>query len=366
MRLVLVRLLQVNVRHTGPLCDVGAVGWLGIAAAWLLLHVQFELAGRARDVRLGVVGDRVLLQTGRNAQRDVGGPGQADRCACDRHAVLRRGHAGKKGGGHLRRITAAGHAKRCGEPGGRGRAGAGQFTSGDGATVARRLEILVADADDRQDRAAAIGLDKSDAFSPRQYRLFVTGKGKGGQAAPAKLVDQSVRILTNTRNRPLWSNVNGVLTPTVLASYGLMVNEQGLLESPANTTAPTRQVNAVIEPGGYLGTWCRANGATDSLRALYRSAYTSEAVFGNAAQQGAGAAQLVPNQKGAVSSTVGMSMAPSIWVVNFALIYVLSPTLAARMPARWTPIPPAVASAIAASPSGQVPYSEYASLLRSR
>ena len=214
--------------------------------------------------------------------------------------------------------------------------------------------------------AAAIGLDKSDAFSPRQYRLFVTGKGKGGQAAPAKLVDQSVRILTNTRNRPLWSNVNGVLTPTVLASYGLMVNEQGLLESPANTTAPTRQVNAVIEPGGYLGTWCRANGATDSLRALYRSAYTSEAVFGNAAQQGAGAAQLVPNQKGAVSSTVGMSMAPSIWVVNFALIYVLSPTLAARMQARWTPIPPAVASAIAASPSGQVPYSEYASLLRSR
>ncbi len=213
--------------------------------------------------------------------------------------------------------------------------------------------------------AAAIGLDKSDGFTPRQYRLFVTGKGKGGKAAPAKLVDQSVRILTNTRNRPLWSNVNGVLTPTVLASYGLMVNEQGLLQSPANTSAPTRQVNAVIAPGGYLGTWCRANGARDSLRALYRSAYTSEAVFGNAAQQGAGAAQLVPNQKGAVSTTVGMSMAPSIWVVNFALIYVLSPTLAAKMPARWTPIPSEVATAIAASPTGQVPYSDCASLLTS-
>jgi len=213
--------------------------------------------------------------------------------------------------------------------------------------------------------AAAIGLDKSDAFSPRQFRLFVSGKGKGGQPASAKLVDQSVRILTNTRNRPLWSNVNGVLTPTVLASYGLMVNEQGLLQSPANSNAPTRQVNTVIEPGGYLGTWCRANGARDSLRALYRSAYTSEAVFGNAAQQGAGAAQLVPNQKGTVTATVGMSMAPSIWIVNFALIYVLSPTLAAKMPARWTPIPPAVASAIAASSTGQVPYSDYAALLKS-
>ncbi len=57
-------------------------------------------------------------------------------------------------------------------------------------------------------------------------------------------------------------------------------------------------------------------------------------------------------------------MAPSIWIVNFALIYVLNPTLAASMPARWTPIPDAVATALHWSPTGQVPYSDYASYLR--
>lgn len=211
--------------------------------------------------------------------------------------------------------------------------------------------------------ARGIGLSPRYAFTQRQFRLFVSGKGRGGQAAPAKLVDESVRILTNTTGRPLYSNVNGVRTATVLASYGLMVNTDGLLESPANSSAPTRQVNSVIEPGGYLGSWCRRNGASRSLRMLYRSAYTSEAVFGNEAQQTSGAAQLVPNQKSSGSSTVGMSMAPSIWIVNFALIYTLNPDLAAKMPARWTPIPQEVASAMAASQTGQVPYSQYASLL---
>jgi hypothetical protein len=64
------------------------------------------------------------------------------------------------------------------------------------------------------------------------------------------LVDASIRILTNTTGRPLYSVVNGVVTPSVLASYGLFVNVNGLLESPANTDAPTRKVNAVITPGG--------------------------------------------------------------------------------------------------------------------
>ena len=58
---------------------------------------------------------------------------------------------------------------------------------------------------------------------------------------------------------------------------------------------------------------------------------------------------------------MGMSMAPSIWIVNFALIYTLNPGLAAKMPARWTPIPANVAQAIAASSGGQVPYSQYES-----
>ena len=96
---------------------------------------------------------------------------------------------------------------------------------------------------------------------------------------------------------------------------------------------------------------------------LYRSAYTAEAVYGNKSQQQAGTAQLVPNTKGGSTTSVGMSMAPSIWIVNFALIYTLNPAKAAKMPARWTPIPSEIANAIEASPTGQVPYSEYASLL---
>jgi hypothetical protein len=54
-------------------------------------------------------------------------------------------------------------------------------------------------------------------------------------------------------------------------------------------------------------------------------------------------------------------MAPALWIVNFALIYVLNPKKAALMPARWAPIPADVVEAISASPTGQVPYSQYAS-----
>jgi hypothetical protein len=56
-----------------------------------------------------------------------------------------------------------------------------------------------------------------------------------------------------------------------------------------------------------------------------------------------------------------MSMAPSIWIVNFALIYTLNPSLVAKMPASWTPIPANVSLAIASSRKGQVPYSKYES-----
>jgi hypothetical protein len=154
------------------------------------------------------------------------------------------------------------------------------------------------------------------------------------------------------------------VTPTVLSSYGLFVNPAGMLMSLANTGAPTRKVNVVLAPGGYLGAWCRQNGAQDSLRMLYQSAYTSEVVYGNKSQQQSGVDQLVPNQKGGRSSTVGMSMAPSIWIVNFVAVYTLNPKLAAYMPARWTPIPANVVQALTASPTGQVPYSEYESSFR--
>jgi hypothetical protein len=209
--------------------------------------------------------------------------------------------------------------------------------------------------------ARKLGLSKRHAFTAKQYKLFISGKGVGGETDPAKLVDASVRILTNTAGTPLYSNVNGKLTPSVLGSYGLFVNTAGMLESPANADAPTRKVNDVIKPGGYMATWMRHNGARASLRMLYRSAYTSEAAYGNRAQGQSGAAQLVPNQKGARSSIVGMSMGPSLWIVNFALIYTLNPSLAAKMPAQWTPIPAKVALAIAENPTGQVPFSKYES-----
>jgi hypothetical protein len=209
--------------------------------------------------------------------------------------------------------------------------------------------------------ARKLGLNKRQVFTAKQYSLFISGKGVGGDPADAKLVDESVRLFTNTAGRPLYVKINGKVTPIVLGSYGLFVNKAGMLESLANTDSPSRQVNTVLEPGGYLGTWCRQNGAQASLRMLYRSAYSSEVVYGNKSQEQSGVAQLVPNQKGARRSTVGMSMAPSIWIVNFVAVYTLKPSLAAKMPARWTPIPPNVAQAISASATGQVPFSEYES-----
>jgi hypothetical protein len=211
--------------------------------------------------------------------------------------------------------------------------------------------------------AKQLGLSKADAFTRKQYVEFVSGRGVGGSPADARVVDESARIFTNTVGRPLVSSVNGHKTRSVLASFGLFVNKSGLLESLANLDAPTRQANAIIAPGGYLGTWCQANGCAASLEALYESAYTVEAVSGDESQQVSGVAQLVTNTKSGVSAVVGMSMVPSIWLVNFALLYILNPAVAAKMPAYWAPIPSSVADAILASPTGQVPYSEYAAAL---
>lgn len=212
--------------------------------------------------------------------------------------------------------------------------------------------------------AVSLGLRKAEVFTRRQYLEFVSGRGVGGDPSAAALVDASVRILTNTTGRPLYSVVAGVVTPTVLASYGLFVTRDGWLESPAYATAPTRRVNEVIAPGGYMGTWMRANGATASLRMLYRSAFPVETAYGFVAQQISGQAQLVTNTKGGTCEEVGMSMAPALWATNFALIYTLNPALAADMPARWAPIPQVVADAILASPTGRVRYADYASALR--
>jgi hypothetical protein len=207
--------------------------------------------------------------------------------------------------------------------------------------------------------ATQLGLNKAYSFTRQQYLAFISGGGVGGSKDAAKLVDGSVVILTNTTGRPLISNVNGVPTPSVLGSYGLFVTRDGLLESPAHDGAPTREINNLLTPTGYLNTWALANGAGRSLVMLYRSPYLVEAGYGYVAQHISGDAQLVTNRKGGVVSTVGMSMAPALWLVNFILMYTLNPELAAAMPAYWTPIPPVVASAIYASEHGQVPFADY-------
>ena len=118
--------------------------------------------------------------------------------------------------------------------------------------------------------ARSIGLHRKDAFSLEQFRLFIRGKGNTGRKEPARVIDRSAKIFINTVHHPLYSEVGGKVTRSVLGSYGLYVTRSGLLQSMANTHAPTRKANKYLVPGGYLGQWCIANDAEDSLAALYR------------------------------------------------------------------------------------------------
>ncbi len=214
--------------------------------------------------------------------------------------------------------------------------------------------------------AKSLGLDKNLCFTEEQYLAFITGQGADGSGNPedAALVDESVKLLTNTWGNPLIRIINGEVTEIILGSYGLIVNEAGMLESPANLDAPTRQVNAVIQPGGYMSTWCMANGAEDSLNMLYRSVYTLQLPFAIAAQHEGTDAELVIYLDRSHSAFTGMSMAPSVWEVNFCLIYMLNPDLAAKMPAYWTAIPKEVVEALEMSTNGQVLYSNYSSYFK--
>ena len=211
--------------------------------------------------------------------------------------------------------------------------------------------------------ARDLGLQKRFCFTNQQYVTFITGNGKNGSGNPtdAKLVDESIAILTNSNANPMTRDINGVTTQIVLGSYGLTVNTDGMLESPANSDSPSREVNSVIAPGGYLSTWAAANGAQSSLKMLYKSAYTVQLPYGTAAQHEGTDAELALYRNGAHSAVTGLSMVSSIWEINFALIYVLNPKLAATMPAYWTGIPGRVVAALETSQCGEVPFSEYAS-----
>lgn len=236
---------------------------------------------------------------------------------------------------------------------------------------------------ERADRLAAwFGFDTSKVLSKEQFAKFLAGEGVGGGGADAKkaaeLTRLSVQSLTNTTGTPIYRTIDGVRRRIVLGGYGLVVSPEGLLQSPANDSEPTRQINWVLAPQalckkeqppadlhlppgtcGYMGRWMRANGAKDTLAALYRSAYTRELSPGSQSQASQEPHELLPNTKNGTTVWVGMAMAPCIWIVNFLLIYALNPEAAAKMPGYWTAIPSEVSDALI-SAGGQVPYADYA------
>jgi hypothetical protein len=210
--------------------------------------------------------------------------------------------------------------------------------------------------------AAAMGFSASDVMTNEQYIKFVTGRGVGGDKSLAILLGQSVGLFINNNGMPLYSTVDGEIQASVLSSFGLMVDPAGMLQSLANESSPSKQVNVDLAPGGYMGDWCRDNGCSSTIRGLYESAYTEEVFLGYLSQEASMPAQLVTNDKNGVTTQIGMSMIPSIWLVNFILLYALNPNYAALMPANWAGIPSQVSAAIWAN-GGQVPYADFASML---
>ncbi|MGI9186508.1 MAG: hypothetical protein ACR2J9_03135 [Gaiellales bacterium] len=229
--------------------------------------------------------------------------------------------------------------------------------------------------------AVCLGLDKSRVFNQKQYLQFITGGGDGGSKAAAADVDASVMILTNTIGSPyLIRGTQGRIRPIILAGYGLYVQrvrrttdpDTGVvtttripptLMSPANPDAPTYKFNHLIGPGAYFETWAKANGATDSLNMLRSSAYLPEIPWSLKSQKAPSSVVTELATHPHSGEMVGISMVPSLWNINFTLIYTLNPKLAARMPAYWAPLPAAVAAAIESSPTGQVPFADYAQYL---
>jgi len=229
--------------------------------------------------------------------------------------------------------------------------------------------------------ARQLGFPKRMAMTKRQFRLMLAGGGIGGGTPQARrsgqIVASSIRYLTNTLGSEYVRVIDGEPTPIRLASYGLIVTPDGTLESPGHEGSPARTFNYLILPKrlcdnpnvvadmpkgiqcGYVNQFMLKNGAADSLRALYASAFTKFIPYGPLAQGKSEPHELAPNSLDGTRTLVGISMAPPLWLINFILTYAANPEIAAKFPARWTPVPSAVADILVSNETGQVRFSDY-------
>lgn len=244
--------------------------------------------------------------------------------------------------------------------------------------------------------AKIFGIDKNKTFTKKQRKDFLSGKGtipagftKAEARKAAELTRLATTYLTNTTGHTYTRMINGERVKVKLGGYGLIVDKDGMLRVPANCPdpnssdfalcSPVRLINWVLTPDafcdnpdnvppagipcGYMNEWMRANGAKDTLRMLYKSAWLGEAYFADKSQKEGGDSQLIYGTRSdGTDFTVGVPVAPAMWILNFILNYILEPETARFYPSTWTAIPQPVVDALAdPEGNGQVPYSEYMS-----
>jgi len=261
--------------------------------------------------------------------------------------------------------------------------------------VTRARQVNAPMSQKKADRLARIfGFDKDKAFTKKQYTAFVSGKGrpagftKAEARKAAQLTRLSVEYLSNTTGNTYQRIIDGEEVTVNLGSYGLIVSKDGMLKVPANCPdpsspkfsecSPVRQINWVLAPDaicdnpdlaksppagvpcGYMGAWMRSNKARGTLKELYSSAYAREVPYASQSQDDAKTAQLIyVDRADGSAATVGVPVAPAMWILNYLLVYALNPEAARFFPAYWASIPEEVVTAIQESDNGQVPYSDY-------
>ncbi|MGA0011004.1 MAG: hypothetical protein ACO3ID_09550 [Candidatus Nanopelagicales bacterium] len=248
----------------------------------------------------------------------------------------------------------------------------------------------------KADRLAKIfGISKDKTFTKKQRKDFLAGRGtipEGYTEAEARKAAELTRLattyLTNTTGNTYTRVINGDRVKVKLGGYGLIVDKDGMLRVPANCPdpnssdfalcSPVRLINWVLTPEGlcdnpdntpppgipcgYMNAWMRANGAKDTLKMLYSSAWLGEARFADKSQKEGGNSQLIYGTRSdGTPFAVGVPVAPAMWILNYILNYILEPETARFYPSTWTAIPERVVKAIENSDNGQVRYSEYMS-----